>query len=41
MSKKLHDEYGDVVRVAPDRLEFISEAAWRGMLSVFLQRDDL
>jgi len=29
-SKNLHDEYGDVVRIAPDRLDFIGAQAWRG-----------
>ena len=27
--KQLHDEYGKVVRVAPNELSFIDAAAWR------------
>lgn len=27
--KKLHDQYGDVVRVAPDELSFIDDDAWK------------
>ncbi|PHH92133.1 hypothetical protein CDD83_8806 [Cordyceps sp. RAO-2017] len=27
--KKLHEEYGDIVRLAPDELSFIDPAAWR------------
>ena len=33
-SKKLHDEYGDVVRIAPDRLDFVGAQAWRGERAV-------
>lgn len=32
--KEFHDEYGPVVRVAPDELSFIDAAAWRDIYSV-------
>lgn len=36
--KRLHDEYGDVVRLAPDELSFIDPAAWRDIYPKNFQR---
>jgi aspirochlorine biosynthesis cytochrome P450 monooxygenase len=31
--EEIHEKYGDVVRIAPDHLSFITESAWKDIYS--------